>query len=490
MPNVKPELRNDARSLLAGLVIVALVGVAMWITTVAQSGHFLPVKSFRMAFGDVHTLQVNDDLRMYSTRIGRISAIDYHEGQAIVTAELINAAPPIYKNASAQVLSVSPLALKYVNIDPGTASAGELGNGEVIPGSQDINSSDLQDILDVLDKPTRLAATSTLRQVGFGLAGHGQDLNDFVGSSPDLLRNLGTVSDSLASPDFDMTGLLTSVDHLTSRLDDRQAQLRALIDKARVTLASIGVDNGQPLRATLRQAPPTLHDLNTALVSLQAPLGDVQTFAQTVRPGAGDFGATVPDLRGTLTDGVPVLDQVPDFSDKAEPAVDNLNDTFTDARPLAPKLRDAFDGLSGALGGLAPYGPEIGQFFTRGHSFVSEGPAPNIRYARFDLALSATQGTGGLFGSKNFPRDSYPRPGEADHDAYHGAVPSGIVPASGSPATTSGGSGPINSNDSMPLIGGMASPSKSLPGPHQPTHDADSGSIPFLGAVSSTGAGR
>ncbi|HEY1967772.1 MAG TPA: MlaD family protein [Pseudonocardia sp.] len=489
MPNVKPELRNDARSVLAGLLILVLVGVAMWVTTVAQSGHFLPVKSIKMAFTDVHTLQMNDDLRMYGSRIGRISAINYQDGEAVITAELINEAPPIYKNASAQVLSVSPLALKYVNIDPGTPSGGKLGDGEVIPGSQDIGSSDLQDILDVLDKPTRLAATSTLRQVGFGLAGHGQDLNDFVGSSPDLLRNLGTVSDSLASPDFDMTGVLGSVDRLTRRLDDRQAQLRSLIDKARVTLASIGVDNGQPLRATLRQAPTTLRDLNTALVSLKAPLGDVQSFAQTVRPGAGDFGATVPDLRGTLTEGVPVLDQVPDFSDRAKPAVDHLNDTFTDARPLAPKLRDAFKGLSGALGGLAPYGPEIGQFFTRGHSFVSEGPAPNIRYARFDLAFSATQGTGGLFGSKNFPRDSYPRPGVADHEAYHGAVPSGIVPG-GAPASKPGGAGPSLGTDTAPFLGAVSPSGDPRPTPHQSTHNTDSGSLPFLGVVPSTGAGR
>lgn len=488
MAKVKPETRNDARSVLAGLLILALVGVALWVTTVAQSGHFLPVKSIRMAFSDVHTLQENDDLRVHSTRIGRISAIDYHDGEAIVTAELINEAPPIYKDAVAQVLSVSPLALKYVNLDPGTPNAGRLGSHDVIPGSQDISSSDLQDVLDVLDRPTRQAATSTLRQVGFGLAGHGQDLNDFVGSSPDLLRNLGTVSDSLASKEFDMTGTLNSVDRISARLDSRQAQLRSLIDKARVTLASIGVDGGQPLRATLRQAPPTFQNLDTALVSLKSPLGDLQNFAQTVRPGAGDFGATVPDLRGTLTEGVPVLHQVPDFSDKAKPAVDDLDDTFNDARPLAPKLRDAFDGLSGALGGLAPYGPEIGQFFTRGHSFVSEGPAPNIRYARFDLALSATQGTGGLFSSKRFPRNSYPKPGQADHEAYHGFVPSGVVPGA-PPASKPGGAGP-SLDETRPPLGALTPPGVSKPEPRRNPPQPGIGSIPMLGGMSSTGAGR
>src|SRR5258708_1504580 len=119
----KPELRNEAKSVFAGLVIIGLIAVAMAVTAKAQSGHFFPVSTIRMAFNDVHTLQVKDDLRVYSNRIGGVSAIDYRDGEAVVTAELISAAPPIYKDASAQVLSVSPLALKYVNLNPGTEVA-------------------------------------------------------------------------------------------------------------------------------------------------------------------------------------------------------------------------------------------------------------------------------------------------------------------------------------------------------------------------------
>lgn len=424
----KPELRNEAKSVLAGLVIIGLIVVALAVTTKAQSGHFLPVSSIRMAFKDVHTLQVNDDLRVYSNRIGRISAIDYREGEAIVTADLISTVPPIYKDASAQVLSVSPLALKYVNLNPGTEGAGLMGDGEVIPSAQNVDSADLQDLLDVLDPPTRAAATSTLRQVGVGLGGHSKDLNDFFGNATGLFKDLGTTSDALSSNQFDFRGVISSVDRLSNRLDDRQAQLRSLIDKAGVTIAAIGVDNGQPLKDIFRTAPSSFRDLRGALVSLKAPLGDVQTTMETIRPGADDFGQTVPDLRGTFRDGVPVLDKVPDFSDKAEPAVKDLDKTFSDARPLAPKVRDAFDSLAPILGGLAPYGPEIGQFFVRGHSFVSEGPAPNIRYARFDLAFGAQQGTGGLYPSVR-PRDPYPKPGEADRQAYHGFVPAGVVPS-------------------------------------------------------------
>src|SRR5258708_9258921 len=94
----KPELRNEAKSVFAGLVIIGLIAVAMAVTAKAQSGHFFPVSTIRMAFNDVHTLQVNDALRVHSNRIGRASAIDYRDGDAVVPAGLTSADPPPSKH--------------------------------------------------------------------------------------------------------------------------------------------------------------------------------------------------------------------------------------------------------------------------------------------------------------------------------------------------------------------------------------------------------
>jgi len=424
----KPEARKEVRSALAGILVLALVAVAFAVTSRAQAGHFLAVKTVKMAFNDVHTLQMNDDLRVYSSRIGRISSIDYNDGEAIVTGELISASPPIYRNASAQVLSVSPLALKYVDLDPGTPDAGPLADGAVIPAKQNIGSSDLQDVLEVLDPNTRAAATSTVREVGLGLAGRGQELNGFVGSAPALLHDLASTSNTLASEDFDLPGLMDSVDQLSNRLDDRQAQLRSLVDTAGTTMAAIGVDQGAPLESTLQQAPPSLRDLRGALVSLKAPLADLHTAMDTIRPGAEDLGKTVPDLRGTFRESVPVLGKVPHVADRAKPAVEELTDTFADLRPLTPKVADLLNDLDTPLNVLAPYGPDIGQFFFRGHSFVSEGPAPNIRYARLDVAIGAQEATGGVYKSNPYPRNEYPKPGQADQDQAGNLVPAGVLP--------------------------------------------------------------
>lgn len=427
----KPDDRRNARSVFAGMLVLGLVVLGLYVTTKAQTGSLVPTDTVKMAISDVHTLQVNDDLRVYSSRVGQVSGIEYRDGEAIVTADLISGAPTIYRNASAQVLSVSPLALKYLNLDPGTPDAGELGDGEIIPSAQNVSSSDLQDVLEVFDPETRAQATSTLRELGTGLGTHGQDINDFVATSPELLADLGTVSGTLASDEMDFTGMLSSVDRLASRFQGRHDQIRELVKSAESTFAAIGVDGGAPLQATMVEAATALPELRGGLASLETPLTDFEGAMRSLDPGGRALGEAMPDLRGMLRESVPVFNNVPGVADDTTPALGDLRDTFDDARPLAPKASEALVELSAPLAALAPYAPEIGQFFVRGHSFVSEGPADGTRYARLNTNFSLTQGSGGFYEGRDFVRDEYPEPGEATGQRATNLAPPGLIPAGG-----------------------------------------------------------
>lgn len=124
-----------------------------------------------------------------------------------------------------------------------------------------------------------------------------------------------------------------------------------------------------------------------------------------------------------------MLDKVPGVAEHANPAIDDLRGTFADARPLAPRLTEALTDLATPLGVLVPYGPEIAQFFVRGHSFVSEGPAPGIRYARLSPNFDVTTITGGLLSSGNYPIDQYPAPGQATGERAAQGLPPGLPPS-------------------------------------------------------------
>ncbi|WP_250291053.1 MlaD family protein [Frankia sp. CiP1_Cm_nod1] len=419
-----PEFRARTRSFRAGGIVLAVLAVILYLTFKAQSGlPFAPTTTVRASFDNVHSLRVNDGVREMSKRVGRVSAIDYVNGTAVVTMQL-DGNVDVYRDAHAEIWDVSALATKFVELNLGTSAAGKLGD-QTIAATRNVNSADLYQLLDVLDQPTRDAATRTVRALGGGLAGHSDDLQDLLKSAPSLLEDIGTVSQALASDQTDLPTLLTDLDRLAGRLDDRQQQIASLVNQSDQTLRAVSVDGNKPLTATLQRLPGTLDTARQALDSLNAPLADTASAVRDLEPGAEALGASEADLRGVLVEGVPVAGKVPPVAKQAIPAVEDLTRTVADARPLAPPVRQAVGDLLTPLRVLAPYAPEIGQLFVRGQSFVSEGPAPGIRYARLGLNPGLGTVTSGLLPSGNFYLNQYPRPGQASQDRAQG-LPAGI----------------------------------------------------------------
>ncbi|GAA3523894.1 MlaD family protein [Nocardioides daeguensis] len=422
---VTPELRNRAFAFRAGLIVLAAIAILVYITFKAQTGMpFRATTTVKARIADVHSLKVNDAVRQHSSRIGRVSAIDYVDGAALVTMEL-DGDVDVYRDASAAIWDLSALATKFVELDPGTASSGALGSTP-IGLDRTVESSDLYEILDVLDEPTRAQATSTLREVGGGMAGHGQDLAAFLASAPDVLRDLGAVSASLSSKDADLPQLLAEAQTLAGRFEGREDELAGLVDQTAQTLSAVSVDDATPLHDTLLRLPRALSTTRRAMDDLRRPLANTRKAVTALEPGGVALARSERDLRSFLRDSVPVAHQVPAVADQAVPAVKSLAGAMADARPLAPPAAQAVNDLMTPLRVLAPYASDMASLFLRGASFVSQGPNPGVRYARLGVSPGVNTLTGGLISSRDLPQNQYPKPGEAENDRAKGLLPVGL----------------------------------------------------------------
>jgi phospholipid/cholesterol/gamma-HCH transport system substrate-binding protein len=418
---VTPEFTAKSLAFRAGLVVLVILAGVLYLTFKAQTGMpFARTTEVKALVSDVHSLRANDAVRQNSKRIGRVSHVEYQDDAALVTMEL-DGDVEVYKDAHAAIWDLSALATKFVELNLGSPKAGELGDSP-IPVAQTEDSADLYELLDVLDPKTRDAATKMLRQVG-AAAGHGADLERFLAQSPDLLNDLGDVSESLAAPEADLTGLLTNVDTLATRFQDRQQQIDRLVRQSDQTFAGVAVDSGKPLRETVRRLPAALDSTERAMNSLHEPLARTAQAMRALEPGAKALGRSEKDLRGFLRDAVPVAEDFPGVMRQAVPAIEDLTQTFADARPLAPQVRQAIGDLLTPLRVLAPYSIDMAQLFLRGASFVSQGPNPGVRYARLGVTPGINTVTGGLLASGNLPQNEYPRPGEAQHDRAQGLPP-------------------------------------------------------------------
>ena len=404
-----PVHRDQARKFLAGVITLLVIGTVAFVGSTVQAGGELPGKGYTYvtaAFQNVGMLNPRQDVTQNGVRVGTVSSITYRDGVAVVTMRL-DGQRDVYRDATASVHNASALGRKHVELNPGTAAAGPLG-GQAIPLQRTDDSTALDDVLDTLDPQTRAGLGASLRELGGGTAGHSSDLHDFVQTAGPSLESVGRIAGTLTSPGAEVPQLLDSASRLAGRFQGHEADLAALLSQADSTFRAVSVDGGQPLGTTLRDLPPTLQAARQGLDALRGPLADARSAMSTLRPGADALGASTGDLRGLLREAVGPLRQVPGVSGKATPAVQDLTQTFADARPLVPQVSDAINAADVLLAGLAPYATDIGRFFSE-HDLLSGSIAPDQHYFSAMLVLP------GLY-SASLPdptvnRIPYPQPG-------------------------------------------------------------------------------
>lgn len=425
MANAKPARGARFRSGVIGLLMFVAAGFFLYVALTAQKGLPFAQHEFRTAaISDTGDLAVGNDVRIGQVRVGRVDDIDIVDGVPQVRMQLDDGETKVYRDGSAAVTGRSGLGQQYLDLDAGTEQAGVLGEDEALPVQRSRGAVQLLDLAGVFDPVTQDAARSSLQQLGNGAAGHGQDLQDVAKAGPQILPDLGTTARSLSRDDGrDLTSMLQSLESLSSRFAGREQEISSLVGQLDTTFAAIDADRGEALGATLDIAPEALPNVRKALEDLQQPLASTTSAMTQLQPGARSLGDATPDLRGVLVEAPRPLDKLPGVSDTAEPALGSLTGAVADARPVAPKVTQAVDFANTPLQVLAPYSPEISQWFTNASFALSDGDAAG-HHLRFTL-LPRTESLTGAAGIEDPLRtgDPYPAPGETPGQASLGGIP-------------------------------------------------------------------
>jgi phospholipid/cholesterol/gamma-HCH transport system substrate-binding protein len=412
----EPVHRDDARRFVFGLGTLALLVVVAIMGGIVQTGGALPGKRYTYVtatFDDVGILKPGKPVRTGGVRVGTVSDIEYADGDAVVTLRL-DGDRDVYADATAFVGNISALGKKYVDLDPGTQGAGQLGP-EGIRRQQTTAATSVEDIFSVFDPKTRRALQSALGELSAGTAGHGDDLNVVLARSPELLEDVETLMEAGTSAEADLPGLLTSAETLVGRFRGRERQIAGLLRNSERTFDAFAVDEGAPLRETISELPPTLVEAKAALDALHEPLVEGRAAIRSLRPGAEALGRSTPDLRRFLRKSVDPLGKVEGLAEQAEPVVADLTDTVADARPLAETAARTVRRLDQFLLGLAPYADDAGRFFSQ-HDLLSGQLGPGRHYFAAQLTGPGLFTIGGL-PDPLYRGEYYPEPGSAwNHD--------------------------------------------------------------------------
>ncbi|MDX6688554.1 MAG: phospholipid/cholesterol/gamma-HCH transport system substrate-binding protein [Solirubrobacteraceae bacterium] len=326
------------------VAILALVVIA-----VVVGGYILHNQRFRFPFVEASPVRINVELdnaqavtpgqgqtaQVAGVQIGDIAQVSLKNGRAIVGLDIKpQYSDLIHRDATAELRPRTGLKDMYVQIHPGKEGP-PVKAGFTIPVAASLTDVDVDEILSQLDARTRDYLTLLVNGAGEGLRGRGNDVARLFKRYGPTVRDLSRVNESLAQERVALRRVVTSVAKINRKLAEKPQDLTRLVDTAATTMRAFASEQGN-LRDTVTELAPTLQQATSTL--------------NAVGPFADQLGPTTRALIPAARQLETVNASLGPFAREATPIVRTKIRPFVrTARPLVRDLKPAAKGLATAL---------------------------------------------------------------------------------------------------------------------------------------------
>jgi phospholipid/cholesterol/gamma-HCH transport system substrate-binding protein len=307
--------RHAGRSPFAvGLVAIVVIGILAFLGFTKDIPFTRPFE-IKAVFRSANGLRPDSPVRIAGVEVGKVQQVDAQEGttNAVVTMAINDNGLPINADARAKIRPRIFLEGNFfVDLEPGTPGAPDLGSGDtikvtqtatpvqldqVLTALQSDSRADLQDVLAGLatgltSKPTEAQDESNDRSTrGETAAQSFNDAYDYIGPAE---KAASQVNEALlgVEPDRDLARLIGGAARTAAGLARNEGQLRDLVTNFNTTMAALASRSGD-LSATIRLLPATLSNANSAFAALNAAFPPTRAFAREILPGVRETPATI-----------------------------------------------------------------------------------------------------------------------------------------------------------------------------------------------------
>lgn len=287
-------------------------------------------------------------------QVGQVGGVALHNGQAVVTMNIYKQYAPIYRNATVLLRPRTPLKDMYLELDPGTRSAGRVPNGGMLSAANTQPDVDLSEILSSLDSDTRnylVLLLSAGAQAFKDKPGSTQvapsrdavaDLRSTLKRFEPLDRDTKRFASLLATRQANIRRAIHNLNLVTNAFGGVEGQLASLIRASDTNFSAIAANDTQ-LQQTLTEFPPTLQESIATLNKVKGFANASTTTLQQLQPFARNLGPALKASRPLFHDTTPVIaNQLRPFSVAVQPLARTL-------AAGAPKLKTTIPALTSSI---------------------------------------------------------------------------------------------------------------------------------------------
>jgi ABC-type transporter Mla subunit MlaD len=291
----------------------------------AFTGH-VPFTSYgyevNATFANSANVALNSPVRIAGVEVGKVISTSRDGNATKVTFTVEGSGRPIHEDAFAAIRPRIFLEGNFfIELDPGSPSAPELGSGGTIPVSHTSTAVQLDEVLTALQSPVRADLSRFLESYGKALThkptaaedltqlpevkgkSGAEALNGAFKYGGDAGRYSAQVTNALLGTEQrDLSRLVAGAGRTFGAFASRQSDLQGLIDNFNVFTGALATQSAN-LSTTIHLLAPTLKVAHSSLVSLNRTLPPLRTYAIELTPA-------VAQLPGLISASKPWLAQV------------------------------------------------------------------------------------------------------------------------------------------------------------------------------------
>ena len=241
--------------------------------------------------------------------VGKVNSIELDDrAQARVKMSVGSGFNPLHEGTTAVIRasSLSGIANRYVELNPGPNSAPKIENGGEISADKTQAPVDLDQLFNTLDPKTRKGLQDIVQGSATQYEGRTQQASQALRYFSPALSSSSRVASELLLDRQSFTRFVIETSKVVTALDERRPALAALVGNANTTARAIGNEN-TALAEALALLPPTLRRANTTFVNLRATLDDLTVLVNASKPATKDLPRFFTQLRALVTESRPTI---------------------------------------------------------------------------------------------------------------------------------------------------------------------------------------
>jgi phospholipid/cholesterol/gamma-HCH transport system substrate-binding protein len=280
----------------------------------------------KATFTNSANISLKSPVRIAGVEVGKVISTERDGDATTVTFTVDAAGRPIHKNAFATVKPRIFLEGNFfIDLDPGSPGAPELGSGGTIPISHTSTAVQIDEVLTALQSPVRADLGRLLESYGNaltheptaaedanqlpmvrGLSG-GQALNKTFQYGGEAGKYSAQVTQALTgTKKHDLAKLVSGSARTFNAFSADQAALQGLIDNFDTFTGALA-NQSENLQTTVHELAPTLRTAHTSLVSLDRSLPPLRTYAIELTPAVAELPGLIQASKPWLAQVRPLL---------------------------------------------------------------------------------------------------------------------------------------------------------------------------------------